>query len=136
MTNEKYEKIIREGKRVDWYGEMVPEDLLTPKVNSWCSMVVEEINKLEGTLDQVRGKDKEKRQHYINNLWNNVRHAPYTLNHDFYMLKRKRIEADMEEKEKPKKTTRKRRKKTTTTTKSTSKKTSTKNGDLIFGKKQ
>jgi hypothetical protein len=140
MTNEQYEKILREGEKVDWYGAMVPEELLTPKVRYWCSMVVEELNKLEASLSDLKGTSKEKRQNYINGLWNNVRNAPYTLNNDVYMKKRKRIEAELEEKEKPKKTTRKRRqttkKKTTTKASTTSKKTSTKNSSLIFGKKQ
>jgi len=144
ISKEKYEKILREGERVDWHGEMVPEALITKRVRAWCEMILEELHILEGTISDLKGAAKEKRQHYVNGLWNNVRHAPYTLNGDFYMMKKKRIDEELKEKEKPKKTTRKRKtttkkttnKKTTTTTKTTSTKTGTKNSSLIFGKKK
>ncbi len=31
-----YEKIIKNGERVEWYGEQVPQELLTNSVIFWC----------------------------------------------------------------------------------------------------
>jgi hypothetical protein len=146
IPNERYEKILREGKRVDWHGDMVPEDLITKSVELWASMIIDELHLLEGTLSDLKGVAKEKRQHYVNGLWNNVKHAPYTLNGDVYMKKKRRIEEELKEKETPKKTTRRRKtatkkttkkttnKETTTNAKPTSSKTGTKNSGAIFGK--
>lgn len=146
ISKEKYEKILREGNKVDWHGEMVPEELITKSVTLWCNMLIEELHILEGTLSDLKGVAKERRQHYVDGLWNNVRHAPYTLNGDVYMIKKKRIDEELKKKETPKKTTRRRKtvtkkttkkttnKETTTDTKNPSTKTGTKNGGLIFGK--
>lgn len=80
-----YEKIIKKSKRIDWYETEVPEDLITPSVIYSANQIVEQINKYEG-VDAKKNKD------YIVVLWANVRHLPYTLNGDFYLLKKKEIE--------------------------------------------
>jgi hypothetical protein len=146
MDKDRYIKILKEGERVDWHGEMVPKELITPGVRFWCDMVIPEINKLESTMNEYRGTNKEKRQGYIDALWNNVRNAPYTLNGDLYLIKKKRIEEEMKPKEekKKRKTTRRTKKvtkannntlkKTTKDASSPSKTTATKNSNLIFGK--
>jgi len=83
-----YEKIIKKGKRVDWYETEVPEALITPSVIYSANQKVEQINKYEG-VDAKKNKD------YIEALWANVRRLPYTLNGDCYLLKKKEIENGM-----------------------------------------
>ena len=83
-----YEKIIKKGKRVDWYETEVPEALITPSVISVANQIVEQINKYEG-VDAKKNKD------YIGVLWANVRRLPYKLNGDCYLLKKKEIEDGM-----------------------------------------
>lgn len=131
ISNTEYEKILREGKKVEWYGEMVPEDLITTVVKQWSDSVVRELNKLESTVSELRGKDREKKEKYIKKLWNNIKDAPFTLNGDVYMVKKKRIEEELSKKEgkKTKKRTTKRGKVTSSKTKTT------KNSDLIFKNK-
>lgn len=122
-----YEKIIKEGERVEWYGEQVPQELLTNSVIFWCEPILHQINILEGELNDLKGTEKEKRKVTINTLLNNVKKAPYSLNGDFYLKKKKMYEDEIKQKEENKKFVKK-------TTK-TKKVTSTKNSDLIFGKK-
>lgn len=135
MDNEKYEKILRQGERIEWYGVEVPVELLTATVKLAASNISEEIDKLESTIDGLVGTSLDKRKRYIRSLKKNLQDLPYSLNGDFYLKKKERIESEIEN---TKKTTTRKRKKTTkktTTSKSvTSKRTVTKNSDLIFGK--
>ena len=136
MNNTQYEELIRNGERVEWYGEMAPEGLITTKVRTWCNILDEEVHKLEGELSELKGVTADRRKAYLKALKNNLKNAPYTLNGDTYLIKKKRIEEELNKKE-PVKKTRKRR--TTKTTKTTSKTTQTpkkvtKNSSLIFGK--
>ena len=138
MDNEIYEKILREGKKTDWYGVNVPSELISPAVKLITSNIFEEIDKLESTLDELRGVGLDKRKKYIEALKKNIRNLPYTLNGDVYLKKKNRIESELEL-EKEKKgvvNTRKRKtvKKTTIDKKVVSNKTTTKNSNLIFGK--
>lgn len=127
-----YEKIIKEGERRDWYGEQVPVELITDSVIMWSEPLLHQIDILEGTLNDLRGTEKEKRKNTIELLRNNLKRAPYTLNGDFYLIKKKKYESEIKEKEAEK--NKKSKKKTEKTTK-TKKVTSTKNSHLIFGKK-
>ena len=134
IDNTKYEDLIRNGERVGWYGVEVPKDLLTKLVTVWSNNLKIEIDKLESTLSELRGTSLERRKSYIKGLKVNLQNAPYSLNGDVYLKKKKRIEASIEEEEKSKKqkktTTRRKR----TSKKTTTKRTTTKNSDLIFGK--
>ena len=131
MRYEQYEKILKNGVKVDWYGSEVPEELITPLVKFAADGLSSEINKLESELNDSLGSSKEKKKAYINLLISNLQNLPYTLNGDAYLIKRDRIRQEMLD-SKPK-TTKKRVTKTTKTVKTTSK-TTTKNSDLIFGK--
>jgi hypothetical protein len=130
MDNPTYIEIIKNGKKVDWYGVEVHKDLLTNLVVVWSTGLKKEIDKLKSSLDDLKGLSLERRQNYINGLVFNLQNAPYTLNGDIYLKKKKSIEMEIE-KEKPKKKVRKTKKKTTKTNKSSH---NTKNSDLIFGK--
>lgn len=123
MNKETYRKIIKKDKKVEWYGYMVPEGLLTNKVRMWANMVTNNINKLESEMDVLKGENKKKTKSYIDRLWFNVKNAPYTLNGDFTLTHLKSIES-----EKP-------TIKTKETTKKVVKTSKSKNHDLIFGKK-
>lgn len=131
MRYEQYEKILKNGVKVDWYGSEVPEELITPLVKFAADGLSSEINKLESELNDSLGSSKEKKKAYINLLISNLQNLPYTLNGDAYLIKRDRIKQEILD-SKPK-TTKKRVTKTTKTVKTTSK-TTTKNSDLIFGK--
>ena len=135
MTNSEYEKIIKEGGLVEWYGEMVPGKLITPKVRLWSDGLVRELHILEGEVSDLKGVAQDKRKRYIKSLWNNVKNAPYTLNGDTYLIKKRRIEAEKVKKVKTtvKKTTNK-PKTTSKGEKTVTKSTSTKNSNIIFGK--
>ncbi|MHA2039491.1 MAG: hypothetical protein ACW98X_23955 [Promethearchaeota archaeon] len=133
IDNKTYENLIRNGERVDWYGVEVPEGLITNYVKVWSSGLKGEIDKLEGTLSDLRGTSLDKRKGYIKSLMSNLQNAPYSLNGDVYLIKKKRIESQIEEENKKKKPVRKR--KTTKRKTTTSKSTVTKNSSLIFGKK-
>ena len=129
-----YEKIIKEGERVEWYEQLVPKELINGKVTMWCEPLLHQIHILEGELSDLRGSEKEKRQGTINNLWNKIKNAPYTLNGDVYLLKKRAFESEIVKTE-PKKE--KRTKKTTEKTTKNNVKTldkGTKNSNLIFGK--
>lgn len=120
MTFEEYKEEILNGEKMEWYGTMVPSKLVTNRVTTIANMVVESISKMEGDLSDMRNGSKEKasKQGYVDGLWLNVRHLPYTSNgliSDSYMTKYKRI---TEEAEKTKPKTQKTRKpKVTPTTK-------------------
>lgn len=133
MNNDLYEKIIRESEKVDWYGKEVPKDLITNSVTIWSERLKSEIDKIESELGDLRGSDLEKRKGYLKSLYNNLQNAPYTLNGDFYLIKKKRIELDIEQNKKEISKKVKKPKKETTTKVVNSK---TKNSDLIFGKKK
>lgn len=128
ISNSKYEDILKNGERVDWYGVQVPKDLLTKLVITWSSNLKKEIDELESTLIDLKGISLDKRKGYIKGLMTNLQNAPYTLNNDVYLKKKNKIESEIEEKNKKKK------KKTTTKRKTTSKRTVTKNSEKIFGK--
>lgn len=132
MTNSEYEKILKKSEKTDWYGVEVPKDLINGSVLMWSHELKSEIDKIESELSELRGTDLDKRKGYLNALYNNLKNAPYTINGDFYLIKKKRIEAEIEEENK--KAVKKTKPKTTTTKKKTSN-TTTKNSDLIFGKK-
>lgn len=130
MDNTTYIDIIKNGERVDWYGVNVPKDLLTNLVITWSTGLKKEIDKLESSLSDLKGVSLDRRKNYIDGLIKNLQNAPYSLNGDVYLKKKKRVELEMEE-EKPKKNKKNTRKKTTKTTKISR---NTKNSDLIFGK--
>lgn len=126
MINDKiYEDLIRNGERVEWYGSMVPEGLLNNLVKTWSNNLTSEIDKLESTLSDLKGNSLEKRKSYIQNLKISLQNAPYSLNGDFYLKKKTRIESQIKEENKNKKTT---KHKTKTSVKTT------KNSNLIFRK--
>ena len=129
ISNSRYEELIRNGERVDWYGVEVPKDLLTKLVITWSSNLKKEIDELESTLIDLKGTSLDKRKGYIKGLMVNLQNAPYTLNNDVYLKKKNKIESEIEEKKQKNK-----KKKTTTKRKTTSKNTGTKNSNLIFGK--
>jgi hypothetical protein len=157
MTFEEYKDVILNGEKIEWYGTMVPQKLVTSRVYAITNMIVESISKMEGELSDMRKGSKEQisRQNYIDGTWLNIRHLPYTSNgliSDCYMKKYKRIieESKKENKTKPKvRKTRKPKVSTTTKPKDTSKgegkKTEEptpvvkgrrgKNNNLIFGNK-
>lgn len=133
MTNEQYEKIIKEGELVDWHGVEVPKDFITPKVIFWSDRLKSEIDKLESEKNELKGSELDKRNGYLKALYTNLRNAPYMLNGDFYLIKKRRYEKEKEEEDKKKQEVVKKKvvKKTTKKTENLSK---TKNSDLIFGK--
>ncbi len=132
ISNSRYEELIKNGERVDWYGAQVPKGLLSNLVITWSSNLKKEIDDLEASLSDLNGVSLDRRKAYIKGLMNNLQNAPYTLNGDVYLKKRKKIESEMEEKKVKEKKNKK--KKTTTKHKKTSKVTGTKNSNLIFGK--
>jgi hypothetical protein len=133
MDNPTYTEIIKNGERVDWYGIEVPKDLLTNLVVVWSTGLKKEIDKLESSISDLKGISLERRKNYINGLIFNLQNAPYSLNGDVYLKKKKRVEMEVGEKntKEKKKKVRKRKPKTTKTTKNSR---NTKNSDLIFGK--
>lgn len=133
MNTEKYEKILKEGERVDWHGVQVPVDLLNTKVSEWSNILKGEIDKLESELSDLKGVQLDKRKAYLKALYNNLHNSPYKLNGDFYLIKKRRIEKEMEEESK-KKTTKKDKKPSKETTKTVEVSRRTKKSDLIFGK--
>ena len=131
MDNAKYEKILKKGEYVEWYGVQVHSELITDSVRVWCEQLSKEIDKLESEISDVKGSPNDKKRGYFSSLKLNLQNAPYTLNGYFYLKNKKRIEEEMKEsKPKEKKVT-----KTKEKTNKTKKSTSTKNSDLIFGKK-
>ena len=118
MLYSEYEKILTKGKRVDWYETQVPEKLITDIVKAMANQMVEQINKYEG-VDSVPKKE------YICNLWLNIRNLPYTMNGDFYLIKKKEIESKGKTKPKVK----------VESIKEPEQKKVTKNSSLIFGNK-
>lgn len=128
ISNSRYEELIKNGERVDWYGAQVPKGLLSNLVITWSSNLKKEIDDLEASLSDLKGVSLDRRKAYIKGLVNNLQNAPYTLNNDVYLKKKKHIESQIEEEKKKKK-------KTTPKRKKTSKRTVTKNSGKIFGKK-
>lgn len=118
MLYSEYEKILLKCKKTDWYDTEVPEKLITEQVKTIANQIVEQINKYEG-VDSTLKKD------YICNLWSNVRNLPYTMNGDFYLIKKKEIEKNL----KPN------RKNVNTKEETAEVKKVTKNSNLIFGNK-
>jgi len=133
MDNKKYREIIEKGERVEWYGIEVPKDLITNLVSVWSSNLKSEIDKLESDLSDLIGVSLERRKAYIKGLMYNLHNAPYSLNGDVYLKKKKKIELEIEDKNKKnkKKVVKKSGSKTTINKKSSPK---TKNSELIFGK--
>ena len=129
ISNSRYEDLIKNGERVDWYGVEVPRGLLTNLVTTWSSNLKKEIDDLEASLSDLKGVSFDKRKAYIEGLMTNLQNAPYTLNNDVYLKKKRKIESEIEVKQQKKK-----KKKTTTRHKTTSKRTTTKNSEKIFGK--
>ncbi len=127
ISNSRYEELIKNGERVDWYGAQVPKGLLSNLVITWSSNLKKEIDDLEASLSDLNGVSLDRRKAYIKGLMNNLQNAPYTLNNDVYLKKKKHIESQIEEEKKKKK-------KTTPKRKKTSKRTVTKNSGKIFGK--
>jgi hypothetical protein len=58
---------------------------LTNLVKITATQMVEQINKYKGV-------DSDSKKDYICNLWDNIRNLPYTMNGDFYLMKKKEIE--------------------------------------------
>jgi hypothetical protein len=116
MTFDEYKEEILNGERVEWYGEMVPKKLLTPRVHAIANMIVDSLNRMESEMDEMHGntKGKENKKRYIDDRWHHIRTLPYHSNgliHDAYMYKYKRIMEEVEKnKEKTKPKTRKTRK--------------------------
>ena len=125
MTFEEYRDVIRNGERIDWHGIMVPEVLITGRVRSIANMIMESLTKYEMEISELRKgtKEREKKQNYYDKLFQNVRNLPYNSNgliNDVYMVKYKRIMAEIEEENKEKtkpKTRRTRKPKASPTTK-------------------
>lgn len=130
MTVFNYEEIILKGERVDWHGIEVPKELLTNKVLLAAETLSHEIHLLEGELSDLRGKERETREVTVKLLKNNLQNMPFVFNGDVYLVKKNRLEEQLQKK--VEKTTTKKRK--TTSKETTPKKTGTKNSDLIFGK--
>lgn len=121
MTYIEYEKILTKGKKVDWHGVQVPEKLITDSVTMKANQIIEQINKYEGI-------DLKPNKEYINKLWSNIQILPYTMNGDFYLIKKRTIEENGKvKKEKVKKPPKE------DVVVDTGKKT--KNSNLIFGNK-
>tara|TARA_B100001057_G_C22573780_1_gene842197 strand:- start:351 stop:728 length:378 start_codon:yes stop_codon:yes gene_type:complete len=118
-----YEKIIKEGEKIDWYGTEVPKDLINKKVIFISENLHKEIDDLKSKLLNTRGTGFDKMEHYIKALENNLKNLPYSLNGDCYLKKKKNIEQSIQEKQpKQTKTSKKKVKKT-------------KNSNIIFGNK-
>jgi hypothetical protein len=116
MLYGEYEKILIKGKKVDWYGDQVPEELITKAVIYSANQIVEQI-------DKCKSIDSKQNNVYIRNLWENVKLLPYKMNGDFYLIKKKKIEEKNKVKPKIKKEKEPENKKVT------------KNSSLIFGNK-
>lgn len=87
MTYSAYEEIIVNGKCIDWYGFSTPEALCTTTVRDMANMI-------DGQIDKLVAEDLGTTKDYIQALRNNVINLPYKHEGaDFYMIKRKEIEA-------------------------------------------
>jgi outer membrane biosynthesis protein TonB len=110
MTFEEYREEIRNGEREEWYGELVPRKLITARVRAIATMVEESLNKMEMELDEIHGnsKQKESKKRYIDQRWDHIKTLPYHSNgliNDVYMVKYKKIIAEIEKEEESKKKT-------------------------------
>ncbi len=125
MDFNSYSNVILNDERVDWYGEEIPIGLLTNKVRVWCEMVIHQITLIEMEISEIKtGKLKQRKKEYVDLLMLNVKRAPYVLNGDPLLTKKRKIEEN---------TVKNKVKKTVKTKKETNTKT-TKNSKLIFGK--
>jgi hypothetical protein len=110
MTFEEYKEVILNGEKMEWYEIMVPRKLVTNRVFTIANMIVGSISKMESELSDMRKGSKEQidRQSYIDGIWLNIIHLPYTSNgliNDIYMKKYKQIiEEDKKTKPKVRKT--------------------------------
>lgn len=95
MDKNTYKKIIQYGEKVEWYGAEVPKELITPLVIYASDGLYHEINKLESTLDDLKGTSYDKRKASIESLKSNLRKMPYTLNGDVFLIKKKRYEEEL-----------------------------------------
>jgi hypothetical protein len=121
MTDIEYEKILTKGKRIDWHGVQVPEKLITNLVTVRANQIIDQINKYESVGFNSKND-------YIEKLWLTIRNLPYSMNGDFYLIKKRFIEENQKEnKEKVKKTSKK--------IEVVEQPKKTKNSNLIFGKK-
>jgi hypothetical protein len=105
MTFDEYKEEILNGEKMEWYGTMVPRKLVTSRVSAIANMIIDSLDKMEAELSDMRNgtKEKIKKQNYMDTVWLNIKHLPYTSNGliaDCYMVKYKRIIAEAEEKEK------------------------------------
>ena len=80
-----YGIILKKGKKIDWYGTLVPEKLITPTVKKLAEQIEEQINKYEGV-------DAKNKKEYICLLWENIKNLPYKINGDFYLIKKHDLE--------------------------------------------
>lgn len=80
-----YGSILKKGKKIDWYGTLVPEKLITPTVKKLAEQIEEQINKYEGV-------DAKNKKEYICLLWENIKNLPYKINGDFYLIKKHELE--------------------------------------------
>jgi hypothetical protein len=121
MTDMEYENILIKGKKIDWHGVQVPEKLITSLVTIRANQIIEQINKYES----IGFKSKND---YIEKLWLTIKNLPYSMNGDFYLIKKTTIEQNQKDKkEKVKKTPKK--------IEVVEQPKKTKNSNLIFGKK-
>lgn len=121
-----YEKIIKEGERVEWYGTEVPQKLITASVRLAAENLAHEIDKLESEIGEEKTPKTQSKRGYIEVLKSNLKNLPYTFNGDVLLRKKQKIEEQMKPKVE---------KKSKTKSRTTKKSSSTKNSDLIFGKK-
>tara|TARA_Y100000389_G_C17466878_1_gene526465 strand:- start:1710 stop:2198 length:489 start_codon:yes stop_codon:yes gene_type:complete len=109
MTIEEYKEILKNGERTEWYGEIVPEVLITPLVKAIADMMLKSISDLEFEIDETTVVTKKvSKKRYLNDLWNTIKVLPYRQNgliYDFTLAKYKRIMAEIEEEEKKNKKT-------------------------------
>jgi hypothetical protein len=110
-----YDNILKKSKKIDWYGELVPEKLITPTVKKMAEQIEEQINKYEGV-------DAKNKKDYICLLWQNIKNLPYKINGDFYLIKKQEIEKVKTKEPKKHETIEEEPKR------------KTKNSNLIFGK--
>ena len=62
ISNSRYEELIRNGERVDWYGVEVPRGLLSNLVTTWSSNLKKEIDDLEASLSDLKGVSLDRRK--------------------------------------------------------------------------
>lgn len=100
MDSSRYEEILRKGDKTEWYGIEVHKDLVTNSINLIAENLINEINKLNSSLGDLKGVALEKRKSYLNSLNNTLQMLPYKLNGDFYLIKKRGIEEELKVKKK------------------------------------